>query len=105
MTFTPNWGKRSGSTQLEIGNSATNGLNSNGIGISDTMFRFGATRNSPNGINCKPSVDSIMLIYHMIQVSSKPKVFRLFAEFVKCVEKPINSVQNCFCDFVGTGGS
>lgn len=75
MTFTPNWGKRSGSNQLDIGNSAATGLNNNGNSAIDTMFRFGATRNAANGNNCKPSVDSVMLIYRMIQVCVQSTIF------------------------------
>lgn len=70
LTFSPNWGKRSGSNQLDIGNAASSNLNNNDNAIGDSAFRFGTIRNAPNvnGNNCKPSIDSVMLIYRMIQV-------------------------------------
>ncbi|XP_055303566.1 red pigment-concentrating prohormone-like [Sitodiplosis mosellana] len=73
LTFSPNWGKRSGSNQLDIGNSASPNLNNNDNSIGDSAFRFGNVRNVPsmNGNNCKPSIDSVMLIYRMIQAEAE----------------------------------
>lgn len=70
LTFSPNWGKRSALNQLDFGNSAGSTLNSNGINA-DSSMRFGAMHgaSNANGNNCKPSIDSLTLIYRMIQVN------------------------------------
>lgn len=71
MTFSPNWGKRNALNQLDFANSAANALNGNGINSDSSMHygsaAHGATNPNGNNNNCKPSVDSLMLIYRLIQ--------------------------------------
>lgn len=54
LTFSPNWGKRSSANPLGLSISQLNNL---------------AETNGGSANGCKTSVESLMLIYHLIQVN------------------------------------
>lgn len=67
LTFTPNWGKRSnsplfGGFNTNGGNGGSGATNNAGIATSSTTTNF-------NGNGCKTSLDSLMMIYRLIQAS------------------------------------
>lgn len=69
LTFSPNWGKRS---NLLGSNSPLLGLNANIGGTGATNNGGGPNPSNAanfNGNGCKTSLDSLMMIYHLIQAS------------------------------------
>lgn len=79
LTFTPNWGKRSnsplfGGFNTNGGNGGSGATNNAGITTSSTTTNF-------NGNGCKTSLDSLMMIYRLIQASFSILPFSSFDDF------------------------